>query len=86
MSDDYLDDYSVISWKAGEATLKSYAAAMSSSSRRRGTTVKIELEVMDAYRLGTLLQNLDGIKSKQDRVAEKKPRHRGPLLLTHGDD
>lgn len=60
-------DYADIHWRADEARLKTYSAA---TRAKGGAVVKIEIEVLDPHRLGSLLQDLAEIQRDQDAAAK----------------
>ncbi len=57
------DEYHFFSWGEGEGRLKS----VSMSNRGPNSTVKIELEVTNPFRLGRLIEQLTEIQRAQDR-------------------
>lgn len=96
MSDDD-DSYHGISWRGGQARLKTYSTAMKAGS----TLVKIELEVTDPFQLSMIMQSLEEARAAQARQAtsgqtKAKPRQTAqravpvrpavPLLTYRGDE
>ncbi len=83
-----MTDYAFISWNYDRARLKAYSASLSSRRGKAGdvTLVKMEIEVVDTFQLGCILDELKQIRRTQEgRKANKKAVPNRPLLLTHGD-
>lgn len=90
--------YRSIYWSGNEARLKNFSASSKAGAR---SVVKIEIEIRDPYRLGSMLQDLDEIMRAQG-AAERPPApapkpHKSsrreieskrplPLLLTYRED
>jgi hypothetical protein len=90
--------YRSIYWDGDQARLKSFSATSKSGSC---SVVKIEIEVRDPFRLGSMLQDLEEIHRAQVEAARPSPaakpkrdasRRReipvgpAPLLLTYRED
>lgn len=74
-----MSDYRYISWRDGEAREKGFGA----SNRGKATTIKIELEVTDATRLGMILSDLQEAKNPPappPATTAPRPRRKPELL------